>query len=240
MDSTPTQPESGNVPTPPVPETPPTQQVFPYASSVFEPGARWWPNPWVAPRPRPDPSTVYKPGIWFYLISVVVVLIGIYDSSLPGGTGISVAVWLAGWIMAMVWFVAFVIGANESRLSIGSRTWARWVGIPAIGVLFVAMVSTNVPTSTRFQLSRPSLDAAASDARAGHSPSSGWIGLMPVDEIDVYPDGVVTFTVSGGNQCGFANFTGAWPNGNWEGTEGGPITKLATNWWTWCQNNIPD
>jgi hypothetical protein len=190
-------------------------------------------SPWPAQRPRPAPESVYRPGVWFYLISIAVVVVGLVSASLPS-PAVDGYIWLAGAVLAFVWFIAFIIAANDTRLAISSRAWARWAGIPALGILFVAVASSGVPTAVRFELSRSNLDAAAVSARAGHPQAPGWIGLMPVDNISVYPDGVVTFEVSGTSGCGLANFSGDWPDDSSDAGEGYPMTRLSSNWWTWC------
>jgi hypothetical protein len=218
------------------------QEPAPTYPPAYYPPAYYWPSPYARPaRPPVDPATVYKPGIWFYLVSVLVVAAGLFAASLPGSSQGPGFVWLAGFLLAFVWFVAFIITANDTRLRIPGRSWARWAGIPALGVLFVAIVSTNIPVGVRFDLSRSSLDQAAASARAGDAPGAGWIGLIPVDGVHAYRDGVVTVEVSGGNGCGYANFSGTWPNNfdQWSGVwtdegEGYPEVHLSGDWWTWC------
>jgi hypothetical protein len=216
----------------------PPRPTNPYPGWAY-PSTLTWPYPWVvAPRPRPDPATVYKPGIWFYLIALAVVAIGLYDSSIPGGIGVGPAIWLAGGLMALIWIVAFIICAGESRLSVGKKAWARWIGIPMLGVLFVGLVSANVPTSLRFQMSRADLDRAAASARAGNVPSAGWIGLLPVDEVVVSDGGAVTFRTSGNSRCGLVSVPGRMQTWQQAGDTGYVIDQLSTNWWTWCEGEF--
>jgi hypothetical protein len=231
---------------PPVPAEPPRSWNATAPVATY-PAAYGWPEPYARrPRPPIDPAKVYRPGVWFYLVAGLVVLVGLYSASLPGESGGAGFVWLAGMVLAFVWFVGFIIAANDTRLQIPGRTWARWAGIPALGVLFVGLASTNVPVALRFDLSRSQLDQAAASARSGNAPGPGWIGLVPVDAVQAYPDGVVVVEVSAAGGCGFANFSGPWPTSldPWSPTfndgEGQPIDHLSGDWYTWCRYDAFD
>jgi hypothetical protein len=183
---------------------------------------------------------VYRPGLGMYGVAVLIVATGLYGASLPGTSWILPTAYLAGLVVAGVWVVGFILAAQDSRLAISRGHWLRWTGIPTLGIMLFGIVLSGAPSQTRFDLSRQALDRAASDARAGLAPGRGWIGLMPVDSVAAYPDGVVTVTVSGTGECGFANLPGAWRADMFAAAgEGNPTTEVAPGWWGWCRYAYP-
>ena len=235
MEATPTPPETSV--DAPAPEPRPEGDEHGHEpTAVSSAPANPYPG-WVYPSTRRrDPEKVFHPGPVFYLVSVVVVGLGLYENSLPGEASLGY-VWLAGAVLAFVWFVAFVIAASDSRLLIRRRTWANWAGIPALGVLFVALVSSNLPVDARFRVSQNQIESAAEATIDGNVPAAGWIGLIPVTRITTYPDGLVVFEVEGATTCGFARTPSVWQTTDWSSsTEGYSVHHVTGNWWTWCQS----
>ena len=148
------------------------------------------------------------------------------------------AVWLAGIVLAVVWIVAFAVCANDTELVVSRRVWARWAGIPMLGVLFVAVVASSLPGDLRFSASQSQLDSAATAARDGRAPSAGWLGLMPISHIHAYPDGVVTFEVDHSG-CGFVDVPNGWSAKGYD-EWGWPDRQLTDTWWTWCGSGSYD
>jgi len=112
-------------------------------------------------------------------------------------------------VLALVWLGALV--ARGASI----RSWLAWGLLPLAGVaITVIFLTTQSPLNPlfrlRFLLSRPALDAVATDPSGG---LVGWIGLFRVQRVDRFAEAVHFVTVSCGvvDQCGIAYVPGPPP-----------------------------
>jgi len=112
-------------------------------------------------------------------------------------------------VLAVVWLVALI--ARGASI----RSWLAWGVLPLAGVaITIIFLTTQSPLNPlfrlRFALSRPALEAVATDPGAG---LVGWIGLFRVQRVDRFADAVHFVTVSCGvvDQCGIAYVPGPPP-----------------------------
>ena len=141
-----------------------------------------WPPPPVGRGPLLKPG--FAPGPIFIGLVAVLMGLAIVLSSGPKSDLAFLAVGV-GMNLGLVWVVAFIIGAQDTRLVISRRAWARWALPPAIFFVSVALMISGVPTTARFELSRSALDQAATRAQSGTQYGSGWIGLIEVKDVRV-------------------------------------------------------
>ena len=202
------------------------------------PGAYPYPYPYPAPVPVPVPGKPFVPGWGLYAFTLSSLAAGLDGASIPGWNfGLVALAFLACLVIGFTWMVAFAVAGGETRLRINRITWARWAGIPILGLVTLGLIMFNVPGTVRFSVSRPALQHAADEAQAGRAPGSGWIGLYLVDAVHAYPDGVTTFQVSGARGCGYAydsKDTLSLDSGSESEDEGYPMSEVAPRWWYWC------
>jgi hypothetical protein len=168
-----------------------------------------------------------------YLITIGCLAAGLYATSLPGwDIGLALLSYAGCSVIAGFWVYSFTTVAGRSRGRMRNRTLARWLGIPVFGYLSLALVFLNVPGTVRFDLSRQALEAAALQTE-GSRAQSGWIGLMPVDEIRRDSDGTTIFLIQDGGfgSCGLAFNPYRTPTDDAAGLSG----RVADDWWTWCE-----
>jgi hypothetical protein len=174
-------------------------------------------------------------------VTVFVVLAGICGSSLADLEWLTATALMVGLTIGLVWLIAFMIAANDTRMHYSRRVWARWVGVPAVCFASLALMWSGTPAVARFEWSRPALEQAAANAQAGTTYGSGWIGLEYVHDVRV--DGKTTVFVESGDalsgECGLAysadqSVVPAWVshNDDW--------TSLGHGWWHWCTYNYND
>lgn len=78
--------------------------------------------------------------------------------------------------LAVIWLVRFAATIFWSRLRLPVRTWLRWLGIPAMGLLCAALVVNQAPFRLRFELSRSAFQEATQRVEAGYAIPDGQIG----------------------------------------------------------------
>ncbi len=183
--------------------------------------------------PSPPGAPILWPAI--YLITTCSVAIGLYATSQPGwDLGLALVAGVACWTISAMWVFSFVSVVARLVHRMSNATLARWIGIPLLGYVSLALVFFDVPATVRFDLSRPAMEQAADDLKAGDSPQPGWIGLMHIDGLRLDADGTTILTVQsfvrGGAYCGFAYNPERTP------IEGTYVLgrRLADGWWTWC------
>jgi hypothetical protein len=107
----------------------------------------------AAPEPSGPLARWYAPGFAFYAVAISAgVIVLAFDGAVA--TFALLAGLLLGFIIGLIWFVLFVITAFRSRLRLGRQAWLRWLGVPAIGFLCLALTFASVPLRARFELSR--------------------------------------------------------------------------------------
>ena len=133
--------------------------------------------------------------------------------------------------ITLAWLWLF-FGTNGGRMS--RRHLMRWLVIPAILVLTVLVVGSDIPFLVRFALSRPELDRVAADVMAGGSTDRTSIGLFPVEYVERTSDGMV-FSISGSGLLGSSSIEYA-PNGPPADAEDfGGVELLGDGWWMWAE-----
>jgi hypothetical protein len=166
-----------------------------------------------------------------YLVTAVVFCLGVAAASLPGvNLGELFTAFLAGTIVAAVWVLCFLAAALNTRVRMSRRALARWLGIPVLGAICLALMLSGIPATVRFELSRAELDKAAARAESGQSVEPGWIGLIPIDSIE--SQGSETWFVvpgSGGfGPCALVHQAGTAQ------TVGRSVQNFGGGWWLAC------
>jgi hypothetical protein len=202
-----------------------------------------------------EADEAWRPGLVFYSATVAVLAIGLYGATLPeaniGWMLISGGLLL---LIGLVWLVFLVAAAWDEmrrlydrwdyqpeptaapmtgppRAAKALRTSVRWLGIPVISVVCIALIPPV--HDTRFDLSRSALDTAAEAALADDTPGAGWIGLYPIAEVVIVGPQAVAFEVYGSAGCGLIRA----PLGDRTNIESGQIMDpVEGDWWTWCSS----
>jgi hypothetical protein len=233
-------------PTAPTPARGPESPSYrPQPGYEFVPGPMPAPGPWAPPGygyyvQKPPP---YIPGPLLYGITCFLTLLGLYGASLPELGPISMLAIFGGLTVGLVWLSAFLIASTDTRMHFSLAQWARWTGIPAICFLCITLMTSTVPVATRFELSRPALDQAVANVKAGHNYGRGWIGLIPVDSVRV-SGSTTLFSTSGSaashDECGLAyDPSGPPDSSDWLDNADG-VTDYGNGWWHWCQYGYVD
>jgi hypothetical protein len=266
---TPTPPagdgSSGPPPTPPTgdgwggqPPPPPTGMEsggpWPPSPAVGGWGGQWppppygygwgggWPPPRVGRATGPLLKPGFAPGPVFVLVTLVVLGVGVIGSSGFDFGWLAFLSVLIGLNIGLVWIIAFAIAAQDSRLGIGRRAWARWAVPPAIFFVAVALMMSGLPTTARFELSKPALEQAVADAQTGKQFDSGWIGLIDVHGIRIMGDTTLIdlspWDWPGG--CSLAragadtSALDSWLSSSWN------IRDYGNGWWYACEGGPSD
>jgi hypothetical protein len=169
-----------------------------------------------------------------YLAALGAVSLGVCGSSLPGwNLGLVLDAFMAGSAIAVIWGVCFVAAAVNTPVRMSRRALARWLGIPALGFVGLALMLSGIPMTVRFELSRAALDQAAARAAVGHTVDPGWIGLIPVDWVS-QEGGEAYFFVAGSGwfgPCALVHEQGSskptWPQ----------IQDFGGGWWLSCEDD---
>jgi hypothetical protein len=170
----------------------------------------------------------------FYLAALGALSLGVSGSSLPGwNLGLVLDAFMAGSAIAVIWGVCFVAAAVNTPVRMSRRALARWLGIPALGFVGLALMLSGIPMTVRFELSRAALDQAAARAAAGQTVDPGWVGLIPVDSVS-QEGGEAYFFVAGTGlfgPCALVHEQGSskptWPQ----------IQDFGRGWWLSCEGD---
>lgn len=194
------------------------------------------PQRWDGGSARPDPPGAFLLWPAIYFVTVLSLLLGLYSTSVPGWyLGLVFVAYVVCVAIAGLWAFSFAATINNAPGRLPDRVILRWIGIPLMGYLSLALVFFNVPATARFDLSRSAMEkAAAVRLYSGSVYGQGWIGLMPVDEVRLDEDGSVIFIVNSGGSfggCGYAYNPKGSPTDEWAGISG----QVAAGWWTWCE-----
>ncbi len=194
------------------------------------------PQRWNGGSARPDPPGAFLLWPVVYFVTVVSLVAGLYSTSLPGwDSGLVFVAGCACVAIAGFWVFSFATTISKAPGRLPDRVLLRWVGVPLMGYLSLALVFFNVPATARFDLSRSAMEkVAAVRLSPGSVYGQRWIGLMPVDEVRLDEDGTVIFIVNSGGSfggCGYAYNPHASPTDERAGISG----QVAPGWWTWCE-----
>jgi hypothetical protein len=113
-------------------------------------------------------------------LTAVVMGLGILGSSGPDLDMLAWIAILAGLNIGFVWILTLFVAAQDTRLRFDRRAWARWACQPAIFFIAICVMTSGLPSATRFDLSRPALEQDASRAQAGAIIEPGLVGLVRV------------------------------------------------------------
>jgi hypothetical protein len=172
------------------------------------------------------------PGALFYVAVVLAAVMGLWVSSIQsvvGSWGFQ-AIWIA---LAGVWFIRVLGAAVVQRLRFGVVEWIRWLAVPAILGVVVAITQASAPFDVRLSLSRAGMDEAAAEVMAGGTTDRQWIGLWPVQDVERIPGGMRFIVMGGGfiDRWGFAySQTGDRP-AIMDGED--RYERLDGDWWLW-------
>jgi hypothetical protein len=174
----------------PVADQPQLQPGYDWRGQWWRPGSSpWgaWPAPGAypqaAPRPLQPPFSLrppYFPGFISIGLTAIVMVIGILGSTGPDLDTLGWIAILAGLNIGFVWIVTLIVSAQDTRLRFDRRTWARWACQPVIFFVAIAIMTSGVPASLRFEASRSALEQAAARAQAGNLSEPGLVGLIQV------------------------------------------------------------
>jgi hypothetical protein len=178
-----------------------------------------------------ETDEVYRPGLALYGVAVFAGLV-ILAAFASHDFVVLLTVWAFGlplWLgLPVGWTMLFAIDLVRSRLRLSPMNWARWMALPAMGILCVALALTGAPFLMRFDLSRTALDEAAARSRAGERIDPGWIGLFQFDAVweqgnDIYFGGYATTFF---DPCYLVHSP--------EGEPSGVVSDLGGGWWEAC------
>lgn len=214
----------------------------PWAPANSSPWGGMWPPPPVGPMSGPLLKPGFAPGPFFVAVTLAVLGVGVVGSSGFDPGWLAFMSVLIGLNIGLVWIVAFIVAAQDTRLRISRRTWFRWALPPIIFFTAIALMSSGLPTTARFELSRPALGQAAADAQAGRQQAPGWIGLIDVHGIKVAGN-TTLFALSSSdvsNGCSLGYFGAdsraldSWLGNSWNQRDYGH------GWWYGCQGMPSD
>jgi hypothetical protein len=139
----------------------------------------------------------YVPGKVFYAVTILGVIVALDWTSQPGwnfgGLGlVGVSLSLIGLLGGLVWTSLFFLAAVETRLRMSRRAWARWFSAPAIALTCVALIVSGLPTTVRFDLSKPALEQAVR-TYDGERVDAGWVGLFDMADVGKGPTNATLF-----------------------------------------------
>ena len=187
-----------------------------------------WPSPTVSPsQERP----VWSPRVLVSLLVTVPPLLLTIEAASRYSTWSMVLPFFICAGITLTWLWLF-FGTNGGRMS--RRHLTRWLVIPAILVVTVLVVGSDIPFLVRFAMSRPELDRVAADVMAGGSTDRTSIGLFPVEYVERTTDGMV-FSISGSGFLGSSSIEYA-PNGPpGDAEDFGGVELLGGGWWMWAE-----
>jgi len=177
---------------------------------------------------------VVPPSAWLFVYAVAAFpgVLLLFAASVPGGDYLAFLASLRlGALVAITWLFAFGVLAIVRRLRLDRGTWARWLAVPAMGVLAVAIALSGLPLWARFQASRAALEDAVARIQAGEAVAPGWIGLYQVADVST-DEGDVWFLVDGAcfiDECGFLYVPGLPPTA----TGRLFLDHVDGPWWQW-------
>jgi hypothetical protein len=184
--------------------------------------------------PQRRPSRLQSPpGPLLVSAAILLAAAFVYASSVPGMdasvTIIAIGVTVPLAVVVVGRLVAWRLGPHDLRRS----TVARWLLIPLVTMIAVAIVLSGVPLRLRFDAARPDMErviGTLTTPGATRPPTLGSYGLLYGEWIAAGYRFLVTDSglVSA---CGFA-----WlPNGG-AGLGATEYQPLGGDWWTWCPN----
>jgi hypothetical protein len=201
------------------------------------PSARWEVNVEVAvPAPADEPRASLvglrrPPGILMIAATAVVVVLWIEASSRYSLMGMTFSLPVVG-LIGLIWLIRFVAAGVKTRGRLSTRSWARWLLVPAVLVGAGVLTGFDVPFQARLALSRPAMDQAAVEIMAGGTTDRDWIGLWPVQLVEPI-DGGVMFLIEGSgfmDRVGLAYSVSGTPADPYDDVE---YTDLGGGWWQW-------
>jgi hypothetical protein len=180
-------------------------------------------------------SRAYRPGLVLYSVAVVVglVVLVVEGSANVGWLLMAGYFGLPLWLgLPVLWMILFWLDASGSNLRMSRRTWARWLGLPAMAVLCVSLAYCAIPFRLRFELSRSALDQAAVQVLSGRPAPQGQIGLFQADTVIELPNGVLLgdYSMSFIDTCGLAYASDGPPEGVYA------TLDLGGGWWLACED----
>jgi hypothetical protein len=132
-------------------------------------------------------------------------------------------------------WLGFFFGAlwtNGGRMP--RRDLMRWLVIPAVLILTVLAVGSDLPFLARFTLSRAELDRVAADVMAGGPTDRTTIGLFSVEDVELTTSGM-DFIIGGSGFFGGVRLAFS-PNGPPTDTdELIDVEPIGAGWWTWSE-----
>jgi hypothetical protein len=190
-----------------------------------------WPSPidhvLVADRPVWSPRVLVS-----LLVTVPPLLLTIEAASRYSLLSMFVPFFIcAGITLTWLGFFFGALWTNAWRMS--RRDLMRWLVIPAILIVTVLAVGSDLPFFARFTLSRAELDRVAAEVMAGGSTDRTTIGFFPIEYIERTSDGVDVVIDGSGFLGGFG--IAFWPDGPPADTEDGGAEPLGGGWWTWSE-----
>jgi hypothetical protein len=183
---------------------------------------------------------VRPPRVLLYAATLVAIALALDASSRASidALVIGALLWLA---IAGVWYVRFLVAVADRRRTIARDAWVRWLAIPVVLGLTLAIARTDAPADARFTLSRGPLDAMAADVLAGGSTDRGIVGLYLVGEVERLNTGIrfvvadnllgrhgLAYAPAGEPELGDANFSPLWTGATFE--------PLGEGWWIWYES----
>lgn len=198
--------------------------------------------------PESPPLTralVGPPGAILLPVSALAGLLLLHDRSVPGGGSFELLFLglLLAAVVFVVWVPRFCVGLlREDGRPRLARHWARWAATPAMGVAVIVLVLFDVPFTTRFALSEPSLqrfaqttaeqDQTTAEQDQTTDAQDRWVGLYPLTSAEPIEGGGARFLVSG---SGFLDLYGfAWsPEGPPQEESHTGYTHLRGPWYIW-------
>jgi hypothetical protein len=185
-----------------------------------------------AEREHVETSHPYAPGFAFYLVAIAAGVALLVIASGEEILGILLMLYV-GLGLGLVWLVTFAISAFQSRLRMTRRSWLRWLGLPAMGFLCLALAMGSYPLRLRFELSRPALEDAVRRAAAGQDLPAGNYGLFRVDGFMTLDDGGVFLEM---DSTGFIDPCGlAYSSANRPAIKSATV-DLGGGWWFACED----
>ena len=118
----------------------------------------------------------------------------------------------------------------KTRGRMSTRSWARWLLVPALLIGAEVITEFDVPVQVRLALSRPAMDQAAVEIMAGGTTDRDWIGLWPVYLVEPI-DGGGMFVIEGSgfiDQLGLAYSASGTPADSYGDIE---YIDLGGAWW---------
>jgi hypothetical protein len=132
------------------------------------------------------------PRLWEMIATAAVFVLTWIDFSPPFPyRALGIALIFAWSGLVLLWGLRLCVALARLRLRVPLRDWPRWLHFPLVASVMVLAIWANAPLRLGFALSRPAIDRAVRDVRAGKlDPSSiHWLGIYPVSDAQVEGDG---------------------------------------------------